>query len=78
MALTVKEAIRAARSHLLELAPEIAAIKPEDIQLEEIERAGDANIGAERDGRTGDVAKASREGETGIEGDIAAGEIRPA
>ncbi|MGA2559137.1 MAG: hypothetical protein ABSF17_05615 [Terracidiphilus sp.] len=41
MALTVKEAIRAARSHLLELAPEIAAIKPEDIQLEEIERAGD-------------------------------------
>jgi hypothetical protein len=41
MALTVKEAIRAARSHLLELAPEIAVIAPEDIRLEEIERAGD-------------------------------------
>jgi hypothetical protein len=43
MALTVKEAIQAARSHLLELAPEIAVIKPEDIRLEEIERVGDVD-----------------------------------
>jgi hypothetical protein len=43
MALTVKEAIHAARSHLLELAPEIAVAKPEDIRLEEIDRVGDMN-----------------------------------
>jgi hypothetical protein len=39
MALSVKEAIQAARAHLAELMPEIA--KPEDIRLEEIERTAD-------------------------------------
>lgn len=39
MSLTVKDAIQAARAHLAELMPEIA--KPEEIRLEEIERAGD-------------------------------------
>ena len=39
MPLTVKDAIKAARAHLAELMPDIAA--PEDIRLEEIERAGD-------------------------------------
>lgn len=39
MALTVKEAIVAARAHFAELLPEIA--KVEDIRLEEIERSGE-------------------------------------
>ncbi|HWG19404.1 MAG TPA: hypothetical protein VG225_02670 [Terracidiphilus sp.] len=39
MPLTVKDAIQAARAHLAELMPDLA--KPEDIRLEEIERAGD-------------------------------------
>ena len=39
MALTVKQAILAARAHFVELLPEIA--KEEDVRLEEIERTGE-------------------------------------
>ncbi|MGC9222615.1 MAG: hypothetical protein ACP5E2_01745 [Terracidiphilus sp.] len=41
MPLTVREAIHAARTHLQELMPEIASVKPDEIRLEEIERCGD-------------------------------------
>ena len=39
MALTIQQAIQAARAHFVELMPDVA--KPEEIRLEEIERVGD-------------------------------------
>ncbi|HEV2326539.1 MAG TPA: hypothetical protein VGS10_21550 [Terracidiphilus sp.] len=39
MPLTVHQAIQAARAHLAEIMPDVA--KPEEIRLEEIERAGE-------------------------------------
>ncbi|HEV2137083.1 MAG TPA: hypothetical protein VGR47_22885 [Terracidiphilus sp.] len=39
MSLTVKQAIQAARAHMVELMPDVA--KPDEIRLEEIERAGE-------------------------------------